>query len=110
MARDLNNLDFLSLFVGGADGSKRQDADAVGTAECNMIECLVDGTTFSTITAVDAAGAAVNMLTANNLTAKVFNAGKLLFAPAGGMITAYTASEETEYFKMVTSSRIKQVS
>ena len=109
-SRDLNALDFLSLYVGGEDGSKRQDASDAGTDECNMIEIMVDGTTFSLITATNAAGGSFNMLTTNNLTAKVFNKGKLLLAPAGGYITAYTASEETEFFKMITSDRKKQVS
>lgn len=98
----------LSLYVGGADGPKRQNASAAKTGEVHLIKVLVDGTTFSVLSAVDQGGSAVNMLTANNLTAKVFNEGDLVGAPYGGYISAYTASQETEYYKMASTSRERQ--
>lgn len=99
----------LSLYVGGADGNKRQDAStALSGAEVHLIKVLVDGTTFSVLSAVDQDGSAVNMLTANNLASKVFNEGDLVFSPFGGYISAYTASQETEYYKMPSTGRTRQ--
>ena len=105
----ITNLQLLSLYVGGADGNKRQDAAAVGAGqEVHLIKSQADGATFSVITAVDQNGDAANMLTANNLTAKVFDKGDLLFAPFGGYISAYTCDTETEYFKMAATERERQ--
>lgn len=108
MARNLTEMNFLSLFVGGADGNKRQDASDAFTGECHMIKVLVNATTFSVLSAKSQLDATVNMLTANNLTAKEFSKGDLVFAPGGGYIAAFTASEETEYYKMMSSDRNQQ--
>lgn len=109
MANRITNYQLLGLFIGGEDGNVRQDADAVGTADCHMIKVLVDGTTFSVISVINQAGATVDMLDVNNLTAKTWSKGDLVFAPFGGYFTAYTADEETEYYIMPGSDRIKQL-
>ena len=99
----------LGLMIGGEDGPKRQNGSAAFTAgEIHMIKVLVDGTTFSVLSGFNQAAAAVNMLTANNLTAKEFAKDALVSAPLGGYIAAFTASEEVEYYKMPDSSTVKQ--
>ena len=109
MANDLTAVMFFSLWSGGADGNKRQNAStALSSAEVHMIKVLVDGTTFSVLSAKNQLDATVNMLTANNLTAKTWSKGDLVGAPNGGYIQAYTASEETEYYKLPSSARTKQ--
>lgn len=105
---DLGTVQFLGLYVGGENGTARQNASTAFTGECAMIKVLVDGTTFSVLSAKDQDDATVNMLTANNLTSKVFNAGDLVFCPVGGYFSAYTASEETEYYVMPDSDRYQQ--
>ena len=105
----ITQIQMLSLYVGGADGNKRQNASTALTGgEVHLIKVLVDGTTFSALSAIDQDGNTVNMLTANNLTSKVFNEGDLVFAPFGGYISAFTASQETEYFKMPSTERSRQ--
>lgn len=104
----IGNVQLLGLFVGGEDGTKRQDASDAFTGECHMIKVLVDATTFSVLSGVNQVDAAVNFLTANNLTAKEFNAGDLVCAPLGGYFAAFTASQETEYYKMPDSLTVQQ--
>lgn len=105
----ITNLQLLSLYVGGADGNKRQNAAAVGAGqEVHLIRVLEAGTTFSVISAVDQNGDSVNMLTANNLAGKVFKENDLVGAPFGGYISAYTSNNETEYFKMALTDRERQ--
>ncbi len=109
MARDLNQLDYFILWTGGADGPKRQDqSDALTGAEIHMIKILVDATTFTVISVKNQANATVDMLDVNNLTGKEFSKGDLVSPPSGGYIIAYTASEETEYYRLPNASRIKQ--
>ena len=105
----ITNLQLLSLYVGGADGNKRQDAaDPLTGGEVHLIRVLSAGTTFSVLTATNQAGTSFNMLTGNNLTAKVFKEDDLIGAPFGGYISAYTSNNETEYFKMAATERERQ--
>ena len=104
----LQTLGFLSLYVGGADGTARQDGADAFSGECHMIKVLADTTVFTTLAAVDQGGNVVNMLTANNLTAKEFAKGDLVLGPGGGYISDYETTEETEYYKMMTSLRDRQ--
>ena len=107
MAR-IGVVQLLGLYLGGEDGNKRQDQSDAFTGECHVIKVLVDATTFSVLSGVDQGAAAVNFLTANNLTAKEFSKGDLVSAPLGGYFAAFTASEEVEYFKMPDSNTLKQ--
>ncbi len=108
--RDLNQLDLLALSLGGADGTKRQDAAAAGTGlEVHKIVSFADAATFSVITATGQDGVSFNMLTSNNLTSKVFNTGDVLYAPFGGFISAYTCTVETEQFKLPGTGRNRQL-
>ena len=109
MARDFNALDYFILWTGGADGPKRQDqSTALTGAEIHMIKVLVDATTFSVLSVKNQANTTINMLTVNNLTSKEFSKGDLVGPPSGGYVIAYTASEETEYYRLPDSNRIKQ--
>ena len=105
----ISNTQLLGLMIGGEDGPKRQDQSTAFTAgDIHMIKVLTDATTFSVLSAKDQADATVNMLTANNLTAKEFAKDALVSAPLGGYISAFTASEEVEYYKMPDSNRTQQ--
>ena len=82
---NIGTVQLLWLYVGGENGTKRLDASTAGSSlQASMIKVLVDATTFSVLTATNQAGTSFNMLTVNNLTAKEFNKGDLVFAPAGG--------------------------
>lgn len=108
MAEKISVTQLLALFVGGEDGTAIKDGSAAFTGECHMIKVKTDATTFSVLTAQDQDDAAVNMLTANNLTAKEFAKGDLVLGPAGGYISAFTASEDVEYYKMPDTNRTQQ--
>ena len=98
----------LALYVGGEDGTAIKNGSAAFTGECHMIKVKVDATTFSVLSAKDQADATVNMLTANNLTAKEFDKGDLVLCPAGGYFIAFTASQDVEYYKLPDSNRKRQ--
>ena len=106
VTRDLNQMDYLALYAGGIDGGIILDGttDLTG-AEAHMIEVLVDDTEFTVLLAQTQADATVNMLTVNNYSGKTWKAGKLLFPPFGGHITALTADQDVRYFKFPTSYR-----
>ena len=105
----ITNTQLLGLMIGGEDGPKRQNSGAAFTAgDIHMIKALTDATTFSVLSAKDQADGDVNMLTANNLTAKTFAKDASVSAPLGGYISAFTASEEVEYYKMPNSDRTQQ--
>ncbi len=107
MARDLNQFDFYSLWSGGDDGGIIRDASSALTgAEVHMIEILADATIFTVLEAQDQADATVNMLTANNYTAKEFSKGQLIGAPFGGHITKITADKDVRYFKFPGTNRV----
>ncbi len=104
--RDLNQMDYLSLYAGGIDGGiVRDGSSALTGAEIHMIEVLVDDTEFTVLSAQSQADATINMLTANNYTSKTWKAGKLLFAPFGGHITAFTADQDVRYFRLPGTNR-----
>lgn len=99
----------LALFVGGEDGTAIKNGSAAFTGECHMIKIKTDATTFSVLTAKSqAAEATINMLTANGLTAKEFDKGDLVLAPNGGYFSAFTASQDVEYYKMPGTNRNQQ--
>ena len=104
----INDYQLLSLFVGGEDGTKRQDGSSAFTGECHMIKVLVDGTGFSVLGGKDQDDTTVNFLTANNLTSKTWNAGDLVLAPFGGYFASFTADQEVEYYKMPGTNRTRQ--
>ncbi len=105
---DLSNLKYFALWTGGDDGGIiRNASSALSQAELHLIEILVDATVFTVLTAEDNIGAAVNMLTANNYTAKEFNKGQLIGAPYGGHITAFTADQDVRYFTLPGTNRVQ---
>lgn len=108
MANKISVYQLLALYVGGADGTAIQDGLDAFTGECHIIKVKTDATTFSVLSAKDQDDATVNMLTANNLTAKEFAKGDLVLAPDGGYFAAFTASEDVEYYKMPDSNRQRQ--
>ena len=103
----LTNLQYLSLYVGGADGGIVQDADAaLAGAELHMIEVLVDNTEFSVLSRTTQADVVVNMLSGvNNYAGKKWKSGSLIFAGHGGFITAFTADADVLYFTLAGSGR-----
>ena len=104
--RDLNQMDYLSLYAGGIDGGIIRDgASALTGAEIHMIEVLVDGTGFSVLTAQSQADAEVLMLAVNNYTGKTFAKGQLIFPPFGGHITTMTADQDVRYFRFPGTNR-----
>lgn len=112
MARDLSQLDFFSLYLGGEDGGKYVAAstDITGVKR-HLIEVLEDGATFSVLSGVDQDGTAVDFKAAgtNNLGARTYNTGDLVYAPMGGYISAYTCNKATMHYEMPDTNRKQQV-
>lgn len=105
MAR-IQNIQLLSLYVGGRDGGViKAGAAAVTGAVIHLIEVLEEGATFSVLTAEDQDGSARNMLTANGYASVALSKGFLVFAPFGGKITDYTCDKKTRYLRMSATSR-----
>lgn len=109
----LNELAYFSLYLGGIDGGVFVAGEAVGAGlERHLIEVLEDGATFSIISAVDQNGDARDMVGSgageNNLGARTYNTGDLVYAPNGGYISAYTCDKNTQHYAMPTSDRTKK--
>ena len=110
--RNLNELDYFSLYLGGLDGGIYvAGATATSGIERHLIEVLEDGATFSIITASDQNSDARDMVGSgageNNLGARTYNTGDLVYAPHGGYISAYTCDKATQHYAIPTSSRVK---
>lgn len=100
----LSSLQYLALYVGGADGGRIQNAStALTDGEVHMIEMRASGS-FSVLNAIDSGGSTVDMLADNNYTGKSFDAGALIFAPYGGYIEDFTSDAEVRYFKLPNTS------
>ena len=107
---NLNELQFFSLYLGGSDGGIYVAGTAAQTGlERHLIEVLEDGATFSVLTAKNQADATVDMAAVgtNNLGARTYNTGDLVYAPHGGYIVTYTCDKATQHYAMPTSLRTK---
>ena len=106
MARDLNAIDFFSLYLGGEDGGMYVAASTETTAkQIHLIEVMGDSCTFTVLSGENQDGTARNMLTANGYTGVAFDKGDLIYAPLGGFIAAFTADQAVRYYSFPDSNR-----
>ena len=106
MARDLNAIDFFSLYLGGEDGGIYvAGATATTAKKIHLIEVMEDTATFSVLSGENQDGTARNMLTANGYTAVAFDKGTLIYAPMGGFISAVTCDKAVRYYSFPDSNR-----
>lgn len=101
----INEMQMLSLFVGGRDGGIIAASGAVSGQVIHMIEVLEDDTTFTVLSGENQDGTARNLISANGYNGVALGAGALVFAPFGGYISAFTADKSVRYFRMPASDR-----
>lgn len=105
---NMNEMQFFSIYLGGLDGGVYvAGAAAVTAVERHLIEVLEDDATFSVLTAKNQADATVDMTAGgtNNLGARTYNTGDLVYAPYGGYISAYTCDKNTQHYSIPTTDR-----
>lgn len=109
MARDLTQIDFLSLYLGGEDGGVYvASATAVTGKQIALIEVMDDSATFSVLSGEAQNGSAIDMVNAaqNNYgVSGAWNRGDLIAAPMGGFISAFTCDKACRYFRVPDSNR-----
>lgn len=104
----IQDIQLLSLYVGGRDGGIIVAASAAQTGKViHMIECLEANTTFTVLTAEDKDESARNMLTANGYAGVALPQGHLVCAPFGGKISAFTADKAVRYFRLPSTERLQ---
>jgi len=102
----LNEIQFLSRFVGGRDGGIHVAASTATTGKViHMIQCLEDSTEFSVLAGEDQDGSARNYVTGNGYSGITWDKGSLHFAPMGGHISSFTADKAVRYFRLPKSDR-----
>lgn len=102
----IQEIQLLSLYVGGRDGGIIVAASAAQTSKViHMIEVLEEGTTFSVLAGEDQDGTARNLISDNGYSGVALGKGSLVFAPFGGKISSYTADGLTRYFRMAATGR-----
>ena len=107
MAQKIQDIQLLSLYVGGRDGGIVVAASTATTAKViHMIQCLEDDTEFTVLAGVEQDGTtARNLITGNGYSGIKWAKVSLHFAPFGGKISSFTADKAVRYFRMADTGR-----